>query len=162
MPAAWDSIYALSESLGNVLSQIQAQLASAESCTGGGIGYAITQTPGSSEWYAGGINAYSNEVKQNLLGVDSLIIQEQGAVNERVVAQMAAGAARNLDTQVALATSGIAGPGGGSENKPIGTVCFAWQIFDQNLTETKLFSGDREAVRLKSIEYSLRRLIELL
>ena len=110
----------------------------------------------------GGINAYSNGVKQSLLGVDHHTLEENGAVSEAVVAQMASGAAEQLDARVSIATSGIAGPEGGSKEKPVGAVCFGWQILEQNHTETIVYSGDREAVRLQSIEYSLRRLIELL
>lgn len=162
MPASWCSIFTLAESLGQILKQQCLTLATAESCTGGGVGFAITQTSGSSGWYLGGINAYSNGVKLSHLGVDHHVLDESGAVSEAVVAQMALGAAEQLNAQVSIATSGIAGPDGGSDDKPVGTVCFGWQILDQNHTETSVFSGDREAVRLQSIEYSLRRLIELL
>ena len=162
MSTSWHSIFVLSESLGQTLNKKNLTLATAESCTGGGIGFAIPQIPGSSQWYLGGINAYSNTVKRQLLGVSLSTMEYQGAVSQAVVAQMALGVNERLSTQVSIATSGIAGPDGGSEEKPVGTVCFGWQILEGSHAETQVFAGDREAVRIQSIEFSLRRLIELL
>lgn len=162
MKADWNSIFSLSERLGERLLLNRRSVATAESCTGGGIGYAVTHISGSSRWYVGGVNAYSNQIKQEQLMVEEGLIQSQGAVSEPVAEQMALGVARLMNTDIGLSTSGIAGPDGGAAEKPVGTVCFGWAVDGTCFTETRLFSGDRESVRLQSIQYSLKSLIETL
>lgn len=162
MTVSWDSIFALSEAVGCQLRERKLNLASAESCTAGGISYAITHIPGSSGWFSGGITAYSNQVKINQLDINESLIAQKGAVSEEVAALMAFGAARLMGTDIGVSTSGIAGPDGGTPDKPVGTVCFGWSVFTDKTTETKHFSGNRESVRLQSIDYSLKTLLERL
>lgn len=156
------TIFSLADTVGRKLLETGNQLSTAESCTGGGIGYALTHIPGSSRWYLGGINAYSNQVKQTQLRVDERLIATEGAVSEMVAEQMAVGVARLIGAEVALSTSGIAGPDGGTPDKPVGTICFGWSIAGSSFAETRLFSGDREHIRLQSIEHSLKILLERL
>lgn len=134
-------------------------LSCAESCTAGGLGYACTEIAGSSAWFLGGIIAYCNAVKNAVLNVPETTLQEHGAVSEPVVLAMAKGAQKLLATDWALATSGIAGPDGGSPQKPVGTVCFAWVYRDQFAqTQTVCFDGSREGIRTKSVHFSLHHL----
>ncbi|MBR5744843.1 MAG: CinA family protein, partial [Muribaculaceae bacterium] len=121
-------------------------VATAESCTGGNIAHRITSIAGSSEAFVGGIVAYSNKVKISQLGVNSNTLTEYGAVSIPVVEQMATGACRRLGANCAIATSGIAGPGGGTEEKPVGTVCIAVAVNGQVTSETRRFPGNRERV----------------
>lgn len=141
------------------LQRQQRVLVSAESCTGGGLGAAVTAVPGSSGWYAGGVIVYSNALKTRLLGVSPSLLAEQGAVSEAVAAAMARGAREALDGDVAVAITGIAGPGGGSAAKPVGTVCFAWAMADDVIVHTCHFSGDREAVRQQAIVHALEGIL---
>lgn len=129
--------------------------ATAESCTGGGIGAAITAVAGSSEVFAGGVISYSNEVKHAVLGVSDENLERFGAVSSEVAAEMAVGAKRLMKTDLAVAVTGIAGPGGGSPEKPVGTVWFALAAPDGVRTEKALFTGDRETVRGKTIVHAL-------
>ena len=144
------------------LIELNLQLSSAESCTGGGIGHMCTALPGSSAWYKGGVIAYSNELKTNLLNVPEDILHAQGAVSEQVAHCMAQGAAEVMNSDIAISTTGIAGPEGGTEDKPVGTVCFGWAIAEKVHTETIYLTGDREQIRQQSIEHSLQRLIQLI
>ena len=138
-------------------------LATAESCTGGLLGAALTRRPGSSAWYAGGVVAYANELKIRLLGVSPEILAAQGAVSAATARAMAAGARRRCRTGYAVAVTGIAGPDGGSAEKPVGTVCFAWAVRGgATTTETRHFAGGREAVRAQSAACALAGLIERL
>src|SRR5690606_34834710 len=124
------------------------KLVTAESCTGGWISTAVTMISGSSDWFDRGFVTYSNDAKQEMLGVTTATLERHGAVSEAVVREMVAGALAHSHADVALAVSGVAGPGGGSAAKPVGTVCFAWGRLNQAIvTETRHFSGDREAVR---------------
>ena len=134
----------------------------AESCTGGGVGYAITAIPGSSGWFKQGFITYSNEAKQQLLAVSAHTLNNFGAVSEQTVQAMALGAAKAADAQVTIAVSGIAGPDGGTPDKPVGTVWFGFYIDGQVLAVTQLFKGTRQQVRLKAIEFALARVIRLL
>ena len=118
----------LAAELGDALQLRQWRVATAESCTGGGIAAAITAIPGSSNWFEYGLVTYANAAKQHLLGVDSETLSNEGAVSENVVRQMAAGTLSLTGADIAVAVSGIAGPGGGSAEKPVGTVWFAWAI----------------------------------
>jgi len=133
--------------------------ATAESCTGGGVGYAITGVPGSSTVFWGGIISYDNSVKRDVLGVPEEVLATKGAVSSECAAAMAEGARRRLRTDLAVSITGIAGPGGGSAEKPVGLVWFGLASATGTATEKKIFSGDREAVRTAAIEYALTLLL---
>ena len=138
-------------------------LATAESCTGGWIAKICTDVAGSSTWFDRGFITYSNEAKQDMLGVCAENLAQFGAVSEAVVAEMAAGALRHSRAHIALAVSGIAGPGGGSPEKPVGTVCFGWAVRGGEATTTTChFAGDREAVRWQSVVYALQGVVDRL
>ena len=134
----------LAGAVGRLLLEKKQTLAVAESCTGGYISHLITSVPGSSGWYNGGIVAYSNAIKQNLLGVPVESIQKYGAVSEQVVRHMAEGARKKLNAGFAVATSGIAGPAGGTEEKPVGTVWFAVATPEKAVVEKYVFGDNRE------------------
>lgn len=129
--------------------------ATAESCTGGGIGSAITSVAGSSDVFLGGVISYANEVKRDVLGVDEAILASVGAVSSECAAAMALGARRLTGADVAVAVTGIAGPGGGSADKPVGTVWFGLAASDGVRTEKALFMGDRESVREQTVVHAL-------
>lgn len=152
-------IYHLSEQLGRALLLKNATVTSAESCTGGGVAQAITEIAGSSAWFSRSFVTYSNSAKQEMLGVDGTVIKEHGAVSEPVVISMVKGAAQRASADYAVAISGIAGPGGGSKDKPVGTVWFAWQSPDGVSTRKHLLSGDRQAVREQAVKISLQELL---
>jgi nicotinamide-nucleotide amidase len=137
-------------------------LACAESCTGGLLCAALTETAGSSQWFERGFVTYSNRAKEEMLGVPEEVLESFGAVSQQAAQAMAQGALRNSRAQVSLAITGIAGPGGGSETKPVGMVCFAWALSHISLIETKHFSGGRESVRLAAAEHALRGVIKIL
>jgi len=138
-------------------------LATAESCTGGGIAAALTGIAGSSQWFDRGFVTYSNAAKQEMLGVSSETLAGHGAVSESTVAEMVTGALARSAVQVAVAVSGIAGPGGGSAEKPVGTVCLAWRVAGaEPVVCTEHFSGDRAAVRAKTVERALRGVLDVL
>lgn len=143
--------------LAELLEQQGLTLATAESCTGGWVAKIVTDRPGSSAYMMAGLVTYSNEAKQMILGVDPQVLDEHGAVSEPVVRQMVAGAVRATGADVAVAISGIAGPGGGSEEKPVGTVWFAWGSGPGHMeTSVQHFEGDREAVRRQAVLYALQ------
>ena len=129
--------------------------ATAESCTGGGVGAAITAVPGSSAVFAGGVISYANEVKRDVLGVSDHNLQTVGAVSPEVAAQMADGVRRLLKTDLAVSLTGIAGPDGGSAEKPIGLVWFGLSTKDGTRTEKVIFSGDRAQVRAQAVIHAL-------
>lgn len=137
-------------------------LATAESCTGGLIAGACTDLAGSSAWLERGFVTYSNAAKTQMLGVDAALMAQHGAVSEPVARAMAQGALAHAQAQVALAVTGVAGPGGGSVDKPVGTVWFAWSVDGHLVSEMQHFSGDRAAVRQATVRHSLQRLLELL
>jgi nicotinamide-nucleotide amidase len=149
--------------LGTVLAARGWRLTTAESCTAGGLAYAVTQVPGSSGWFERGFVTYSNESKQELLGVSAALIQRHGAVSEPVAVAMAEGALRASRAQLAIGITGIAGPGGGSAAKPVGTVCFAIALEqDEELrvhTLRQVLPGDRAVVRSHAIIRALEFLI---
>ena len=138
-------------------------IATAESCTGGGIAKALTELPGSSNWFEAGLVTYSNQAKMMLLGVKDETLELHGAVSEAVVREMVAGALRQTGADLAVAVSGIAGPDGGSESKPVGTVWIAWQLREWQ-AEARLFKfeGDRAAVREAAIDAAVNGLIDQL
>ena len=129
--------------------------ATAESCTGGGVGSAITAVPGSSAVFMGGVISYANEVKRDVLGVSDRNLQTVGAVSPEVAAQMADGARRLLKTDLAVSLTGIAGPDGGSAEKPVGLVWFGLSAKDGTRTEKVIFSGDRAEVRAQAVVHAL-------
>lgn len=137
-------------------------LCTAESCTGGLIAAACTDLAGSSTWFERGFVTYSNAAKTELLGVDAALIAQHGAVSEAVVRAMAAGALAHSHAQVAVAVTGVAGPGGGSADKPVGTVWLGFALPGRVAAEVCCFGGDRAAVRAATVRYALRRLFELL
>ena len=137
-------------------------LATAESCTGGMIAAACTDLAGSSQWFERGFVTYSNEAKQELLGVDPALIDQHGAVSEVVARAMAFGAVRHSHTQVGVAVTGIAGPCGGNAQKPVGTVWFGFQVDGRLSSETRLFQGGRAAIRTATVQHALQRLLDLL
>lgn len=139
------------------------RLVTAESCTGGWIAKCCTDQPGSSTWYEGGVVSYSNALKIHLLGVQPETLAREGAVSAATVGEMAQGALAQLDGDVAIAVSGIAGPGGGSPEKPVGTVWFAWARPGSGvITRGMHFSGDREAVRTAAVSAALAGLVDIL
>lgn len=129
--------------------------ATAESCTGGGIGAAITSVAGSSEVFLGGVISYANEVKHDVLGVAAQVLDEHGAVSSETAAQMAEGARRLTKADVAVAVTGIAGPGGGSAEKPVGLVWFGLATANGVRTEKAIFPGNREQVRSATVTHAL-------
>ncbi|MBV60721.1 CinA family protein [Abyssibacter profundi] len=141
--------------LAALLQARRATLATAESCTGGWVAKALTDRPGSSAWFMGGIVCYSNQAKQDLLGVPAAMLAEHGAVSEPVVQVLAAEARRRLGASLAVSISGIAGPGGGSADKPVGLVWFGWDDVSGSSTESRVFEGGREAVREQSVRHAL-------
>lgn len=137
-------------------------LVTAESCTGGGIAYAITEMPGSSDWFERGFVTYSNPAKQEQLGVPHELIARHGAVSEQVAAAMAVGALQHSHADYSVAVTGIAGPDGGTEEKPVGTVCFGWGQRGAGVRTARIvFDGDRRQVRELSILTALQGLADL-
>lgn len=155
LPADWAHIAGLLAARGWML-------ATAESCTGGLIAAACTDLAGSSTWFERGFVTYSNAAKSELLGVPPELIAAHGAVSEPVARAMAEGAVAHSPAQVALAVTGVAGPGGGSADKPVGTVWFGWRVGGRTFAERCRFDGDRAAVRAQTVAHAGRRLAELL
>ncbi len=153
---------ALCEQLARALLARNWRLAAAESCTGGMIAAACTDLSGSSQWFDRGFVTYSNEAKQEMLGVDPALIARHGAVSEVVARAMAFGAVRHAHAQASVAVTGVAGPTGGSPEKPVGTVWFAFQVDGRLSSEMRRFEGDRATVRSAAVEHALRRLLALI
>ena len=153
----------MAERLGQALLAARQMLVTAESCTGGGIAWLITSIPGSSQWFERGIVAYSNAAKQELLGVSHDVIAAYGAVSEQTAAAMARGALVNSHAGISVAVTGIAGPDGGSEEKPVGTVCFGWSLREgETKTARIVFSGDRLQVRERAVLMAMEGLLEII
>lgn len=163
----------LAAELAQALMQHGWMLATAESCTGGLIAARCTDLAGSSDWFERGFVSYSNEAKHELLGVDHLLIAQHGAVSEPVAQAMALGALRHSQAQVSVAVTGIAGPSGGSADKPVGTVWFAWALPSDSgptlgaetawvKTECRRFDGDRAAVREATVRHAMATLLRWL
>ena len=148
--------------LADLMLKRQYRLVTAESCTGGLIAAACTDLAGSSNWFERGFVTYSNAAKTELLGVDAELISAQGAVSEAVARAMASGALARSPAQVSIAVTGVAGPGGGSSAKPVGTVWFGFGLPDRIKTETRLFAGDRRAVRTAALQHALVQVLALL
>ena len=159
-PSYKSEIAKLAQQLGEVLLHRGASVTLAESCTGGGIAKAITSVPGSSKWFEYGFVTYANEAKHSLLGVDNKVLQQQGAVSQQVVEKMAQGAIQASGADYAIAVSGIAGPDGGTTDKPVGTVWMCWVGPDKNLSQRFQFTGDRLAIREQAIKISLQELLQ--
>lgn len=151
----------LVERLAAALSAERAAVTAAESCTGGWIAKTLTDRPGSSAWFGYGFVTYSNQAKEDLLGVPAVTLAEHGAVSEATALAMAVGAADRAGARYSVAVTGIAGPDGGSADKPVGTVWFAWHSADEPpLTARHVFEGDRDTVRRQTVTTALYGLVE--
>lgn len=154
------ALEALAAEAGALLRGNGQRLATAESCTGGWVAMCLTAIAGSSDWFERGFVTYSNDAKREMLGVDAGTLAAHGAVSEATALAMAAGALHHSRADWALAVTGIAGPTGGSPEKPVGTVCFAWAGPDGRLdAETRRFAGERADVRAQSVAHALRGLL---
>lgn len=163
MPKIADAtLYQLTEQLATGLLNKQWQLVTAESCTGGWLAKCCTDLPGSSVWFAGSVVSYSNSLKQSLLGVGENTLAQFGAVSEPVIKEMAHGCLKKLGGQISVAISGIAGPDGGSDQKPVGLVWFGFASAKQQFCCQQRFAGDREAIRRQAVAFALNQLIEIL
>lgn len=151
--------------VGAHLREVEARVVTAESCTGGWIGKVLTDVPGSSDWYLGGVVAYSNALKQSLLGVLPSALAQQGAVSEEVAREMAVGALEGFGGRLAISVTGIAGPDGGQPGKPVGTVWFGWVWRDAGEIRVRVlreqFDGDRESVRRQTVQRALQEVFAL-
>lgn len=151
----------LAAALGTACLASKITLATAESCTGGWLSQVITHTEGSSQWFERGFVSYANAAKADMLGVRMNTIETYGAVSPNTAAEMAVGALVHSTATLAVAITGVAGPGGGSADKPVGTVCFGWCWRDQLPShQRRLFVGDREAIRRQSVVHALHGLID--
>lgn len=148
--------------LADLLRARNLKLCTAESCTGGLIAAACTDLAGSSDWFERGFVTYSNEAKTELLGVPAELIEAHGAVSEAVARAMAGGALARSHAQLSVAVTGVAGPGGGSAAKPVGTVWFGFAVHGQVHSERLLFAGDRAEVRRQTVAHAFRRLLDWL
>ncbi len=155
-------LYEISGKVGDALKANALVMAAAESCTGGWIGQAVTMVPGSSKWFDRGFVTYTNEAKQEMLGVSAETLKKFGAVSEQTAREMAAGALKASRAQVSVAVSGVAGPAGGTPKKPVGTVCIAWcRAGAEPVARTYRFQGDRDAVRRQSVIAALEGVLPL-
>jgi nicotinamide-nucleotide amidase len=156
-------IYGLAARVGRELRRRGLMMASAESCTGGWVGQAMTMVPGSSEWFERGFITYTYISKREMLGVRPGTLARHGAVSEQVVAEMARGAIAKSHAQIAVSISGVAGPSGGSKEKPVGTVCFGFsRLSGETLAETRRFRGDRDAIRRRAVIHALKGILKIL
>jgi nicotinamide-nucleotide amidase len=163
MDIAQSELEALAAELGTVLLARGWMLAVAESCTGGWAAQAVTAVAGSSAWFERGFVTYSNQAKMEMLGVRLATLETRGAVSEETASEMARGALVRSRTQAVFAITGIAGPSGGSPEKPVGTVCFAWAMEGAEVvTERMLFAGDRQNIRAQSVRHALRKMLALM
>lgn len=164
-------LFQLAENVAAKMIETNHCLATAESCTGGWVAKCLTDVAGSSQWFERGYVVYNGLAKQQMLGVSSAVIEQHGEVSEAVVRALAEGVLAKSTASISLSISGIAGPGGGTDSKPVGTVWFAWSIADKHAgvvrevrtsTDQQLFNGDREAVRKQAVIHSLQGVIALL
>ncbi|MGH8620066.1 MAG: CinA family protein [Burkholderiales bacterium] len=154
-------LYRLAEETGRTLKARGILLATAESCTGGWIGQAVTMVPGSSEWFDRGFITYTNIAKMEMLGVQKATLARHGAVSEATVCEMAQGTLARSQAGIVVAVSGVAGPGGGTQEKPVGMVCVAWVLKGGTpIAETLQLPGDRDAVRRETVVRALRGVVE--
>lgn len=157
-----DHLRQLSQRLGEQLLKRNWRIATAESCTGGGVAAAITAIPGSSAWFEYGIVSYANAAKEKLLGVSGETLTREGAVSEAVVIEMARGVLALSGANITVAISGVAGPGGGSPEKPVGTVWFAWAMARGEIkTELKWFDGNRAEVQKQAVVWALEEALRI-
>ncbi|WP_042262629.1 CinA family protein [Paraburkholderia heleia] len=152
-------VHQLAIRVGNKLRDGRLMLATAESCTGGMVATAITDISGSSVWFERGFVTYSNQAKTEMIGVPPELIEKHGAVSEPVARAMAEGALSNSRAQVSLSITGVAGPGGGTPEKPVGMVSFGWSNRLHTSVETLVFKGDREQIRVQAAAHALRGLL---
>jgi len=158
-----DDVTELARKLGRAARKRRVVIATAESCTGGGIAAAITRISGSAKWFERGFVTYSNTAKREMLGVNAETLRAQGAVSEEVAREMAAGALEHSHADVSVSVTGIAGPTGAAPGKPVGTVHFAWAYRGGRIQHRKfIFEGGRVAVRLQTVAVALQGLIELM
>ena len=158
-----EELQQLAHELGAALHARGWMVATAESCTGGWVGQLLTAIPGSSAWFERGFITYANAAKQEMLGVPAATLETCGAVSEETASAMAAGALAHSHAQASLAISGIAGPGGGTPQKPVGLVCYGWALADGTvMSSTCRLDGDREEIRSRAAAAALRGLIELI
>jgi len=157
-----NDILELAAKVGKMLEAKNLLLATAESCTGGGVSQAITEIPGSTGWFECGFVTYSNASKTEMLDVPAALIAQFGSVSVEVAGAMAEGAVANSNADVAVSTTGIAGPTGAVPGKPVGTVCFAWSRGSTTYTERLVFQGDRRAVREQTVAHALTGLLRFL
>ncbi|MBC3348047.1 MULTISPECIES: CinA family protein [Pseudomonas] len=155
-----DDITELAAELGRRLQRVNAHVTTAESCTGGGIAEAITRIPGSSAWFEAGYVTYSNRQKTQQLDVPAELFATVGAVSREVVEAMVRGAQQKSLARFAVAVSGVAGPDGGSPNKPVGTVWLAWGVGDTVVSEQRFFAGNRDEVRRQTVKAALEGLLQ--
>ncbi|PCI67305.1 MAG: damage-inducible protein CinA [Piscirickettsiaceae bacterium] len=156
-------INVLSQQLAERLLQLNGTLAVAESCTGGWLAKVLTDLPGSSQWFNGGVVSYTNKAKRQVLKVDEMCLQQFGAVSEEVAKQMAVGALTVFDASVSVSITGVAGPAGGTEAKPVGMVCFAIASRSNGVEScTKRFKGGRLEVRQQAVLMALQKLTNML
>ena len=149
------------EQLAELLLKSSTKLVTAESCTGGGLAEILTRIPGSSAWFERGFVTYSNDAKMELLNVNRKTLELYGAVSEETAKEMVVGAVNNSHAQIGVSITGIAGPDGGTEEKPVGTVCFAWYLTEKNIRTTRIiFEGDRQSVREQSCLLALQGLLD--
>ncbi|MEM5552961.1 nicotinamide-nucleotide amidohydrolase family protein [Pseudoalteromonas neustonica] len=153
-------IKTLAAQLGAILTDKCLWITTAESCTGGGVSYALTDTPGSSAYIDRAFVTYSNKAKQDLLGVNAQTLTHYGAVSEQTVLQMAEGASKAAHADISVAISGVAGPGGGTNDKPVGLVWFCIKIGNKVHSSQQIFAGGRAEVRSQAIVYALKSVIE--
>jgi nicotinamide-nucleotide amidase len=158
-----EELHQLAAALGEKLIARGWMLATAESCTGGWVGQLVTSLPGSSHWYERGFITYANAAKIEMLGVPEATLATHGAVSEETASAMAAGALAHSHAQATLAISGIAGPGGGTPQKPVGFVCYGWALADGTvMSSTCRLDGDRDEIRSRAVAAALRGLIDLI
>jgi nicotinamide-nucleotide amidase len=156
-------LYELAGKVGDALRRRKLIAATAESCTGGWIAQVITMVPGSSAWFDRGFVTYTNQSKQEMLGVQAQTLQKFGAVSEETVREMAQGALERSGAGIAVAVSGVAGPGGGTPKKPVGTVFLAWASHDgSTASQLKRFQGDRDNVRRQAVIVALQGMLRLM
>lgn len=156
------TLYQLTQQLAQALQSKGLRLVTAESCTGGWLAKCCTDLPGSSAWFEGGIVSYSNQLKQQHLGVQPNTLEKYGAVSEQTVIEMASGAIQNFNADISVAISGIAGPDGGSVDKPVGTVCFSWADKTRAFCTTYHLHGNREFIRRQAVFIALDGLLKKL
>lgn len=146
----------------DVLKALQGKtLATAESCTGGGIGAALTAVPGASKVYVGGVISYTNDIKNRVLGVDQAVLDKHGAVSSPVAGAMASGVRKLMKCDVAVSVTGLAGPGGDDYGNPVGTVCIGYADKHQTFAKKYLFDGDRDDIRQQTIQAALELILEV-